>query len=445
LRVKSRLAAASLTLAWLAALPAWAGTPCSSDAECGAAEHCYGAESCGEGVCTPAFVLDRFPLESVAADAYAANLIGVLDHDGELFYTQCCDSRITAYTGESVDRGPGATCPESIGFPACLVQLCTCAYRDPDFEPFVINGNYVAASLLFYDGHAGYDYPYGFGTPIVAPRAGRLCKAENDPINGHVGVATAWDKFHTFYIDHGLAGGAGWSTWYLHASNLEGESTSGAPLSELLPGECADVAVGQAVATVGNFGTLAPHLHFEVRRYDADDGPEARSARVVDPYGWSGSGPDPLAENAWAHAMDEPLWVGCGNGRVECGEQCDDGNLVADDGCSPTCELDPLLQCLDELEGLRSELAECRDAPLVPDSDGDGESDATDRCAETPTDVDVDDSGCSQQQFCSATPTRGIRGWFRCFAADWRNDRPLLRWPGDCRARRLGGRCVASD
>src|SRR6185503_16517717 len=28
---------------------------------------------------------------------------------------------------------------------------------------------------------------------------------------------------------------------------------------------------------------------------------------------------------------------GCGNGRVECGEQCDDGNADACDGCSPSC------------------------------------------------------------------------------------------------------------
>jgi cysteine-rich repeat protein len=30
----------------------------------------------------------------------------------------------------------------------------------------------------------------------------------------------------------------------------------------------------------------------------------------------------------------------CGNGRVEPGEQCDDGNTAAGDGCSPTCQLE---------------------------------------------------------------------------------------------------------
>jgi cysteine-rich repeat protein len=33
----------------------------------------------------------------------------------------------------------------------------------------------------------------------------------------------------------------------------------------------------------------------------------------------------------------------CGDGTVQggCGEQCDDGNLLPDDGCSPTCTLEP--------------------------------------------------------------------------------------------------------
>ena len=31
----------------------------------------------------------------------------------------------------------------------------------------------------------------------------------------------------------------------------------------------------------------------------------------------------------------------CGNGVIEAGEQCDDGNTNANDGCSPTCQLEP--------------------------------------------------------------------------------------------------------
>ncbi|MBI5486245.1 MAG: DUF4215 domain-containing protein [Deltaproteobacteria bacterium] len=32
----------------------------------------------------------------------------------------------------------------------------------------------------------------------------------------------------------------------------------------------------------------------------------------------------------------------CGNGAVESGEACDDGNTTALDGCSPTCQLEPV-------------------------------------------------------------------------------------------------------
>src|SRR5207244_12755882 len=38
----------------------------------------------------------------------------------------------------------------------------------------------------------------------------------------------------------------------------------------------------------------------------------------------------------------------CGNGVLDLGEQCDDGNLVAGDCCSPTCELVPADTACDE-------------------------------------------------------------------------------------------------
>jgi len=36
--------------------------------------------------------------------------------------------------------------------------------------------------------------------------------------------------------------------------------------------------------------------------------------------------------------LNEPITPCCGNGQVEAGEQCDDGNLSGGDGCSATCE-----------------------------------------------------------------------------------------------------------
>lgn len=40
-----------------------------------------------------------------------------------------------------------------------------------------------------------------------------------------------------------------------------------------------------------------------------------------------------------------PAPIVCGNGALESGEQCDDGNLVALDGCSPACTTDVLEAC----------------------------------------------------------------------------------------------------
>ncbi len=294
----------------------------------------------------PAFTLATFPIGTPGVSPYNAAMIAVMDHKAR-FYQQCCDTEIVAYTGESATRGdsPGL-CPAPPGLPTCFVTPnCICEYAHPDGGEFVINGNYVGAlfgaSYLSYDGHAGYDFRYDFETPLVASADGSLCKAIDDPINGRIGFASAWDKFHTFYIDHGEIEGRGYSSWYLHAERLEGTATDGSSLADLSPGECAPVTAGQVIATVGNQGTFLPHLHFETRVYMLPDGVERATQRGFDPYGWSGSGPDPLsdpAENPQAESRIEATWIACGNGRREGAEVCDDGNVDDGDCCSTTCE-----------------------------------------------------------------------------------------------------------
>ncbi|MDH3687790.1 MAG: M23 family metallopeptidase, partial [Myxococcales bacterium] len=275
------------------------------------------------------FTLLRFPIGEPGVTAYTAPMIAVLDHSGT-FYTNCCDSEVVAYTGERALREDGALGCGDDTFPACFFGLCICAYANPTGEPWTVTGSYIrsfgGSSYLLYDGHAGYDYSYGFGTPLVAPRAGRLCKARVDYVNGSFGFSSAWAKFHTYYIDHGVFDGVGYATWHLHASDLETPE-----LQELGVGLCADVTEGQIVARVGNQGTFAPHLHFEARTYDPAEGPEGSSSRVIDPYGWTGQDPDPWeneAENPQAAHRALPLWEDekCSPfGPVECGacEQCD--------------------------------------------------------------------------------------------------------------------------
>ncbi len=336
-----------VALLWLglATTGAQAATACNQDGDCSAAEVCHGAQGCGTGVCVPAFHLERFVIGLPDLTAYTAEVISTLDHT-DPFYTRCCDTDITAYTGESAARDANAVfCPTQPTLPGCYFGNCQCAFRNPAGTPFVVNGTYASPfgpEYLYYAGHAGYDYNYPAATALVAGRDGMLCKALDDPINGHFGAPSAWDAFHTFYIDHGTFAGRGYASWYLHASDLDGQDVHGGNLADLLPGQCAPVVAGQLVARVGNAGTLLPHLHFETRVYDPLEGAEAAGSKVIDPYGWSGHGNDPWAdpnENPQAESRTAPLWLACGNGRVECGEECDDGNLSAGDGCSPTCEV----------------------------------------------------------------------------------------------------------
>lgn len=325
---------------------------CGNDTECAADETCHKPFLCGQGVCVPAFTMSQFVIGLPGLTPYTADVVSTLDHTGA-FYQNCCDTNITAFTGESADRANGHVfCPEEpTNFPACLFATCLCGFLHPTGDNFVVNGTYSSpfgAQYLYYAGHAGYDYDYGFGVDLVAGADGMLCKALEDPINGRFGFATAWDKFHTFYIDHGGFAGRGHASWYLHAADLAGQDTGGNDLQDLNPGECAPVVEGQLVGTVGNAGTGLPHLHFEVRRYELADGPEAFSTRVIDPYGWKGSYPDPWSdpgENGQAESQIAPLWIACGNGRLECNEGCDDGNIESGDGCDATCNTEPGFVC----------------------------------------------------------------------------------------------------
>ena len=64
------------------------------------------------------------------------------------------------------------------------------------------------------------------------------------------------------------------------------------------------------------------------------------------------------------HAEDsQPV---CGNGIIEAGEECDDGNTRSLDGCDPTCRLEHASRCGD---GIVDSDEECDEGD---DIDGDG-------------------------------------------------------------------------
>ena len=95
---------------------------------------------------TDGFTLPFFPIGVPGIHAYNAPIVSTLDHSST-FYTQCCDTTITAYTGETVTRGASAfQCPAAPTAPTCFfTPNCICSYPDPEGDPFIVNGNYTGA------------------------------------------------------------------------------------------------------------------------------------------------------------------------------------------------------------------------------------------------------------------------------------------------------------
>jgi len=76
----------------------------------------------------------------------------------------------------------------------------------------------------------------------------------------------------------------------------------------------------------------------------------------------------------------------CGNGIVSPGEECDDGNLVDGDGCSAACEIEPAWTCT-------GQPSVCTPMPPPTPTCGDGVVDPGEQCDDGNT---VDGDGCSK-------------------------------------------------
>lgn len=123
------------------------------------------------------------------------------------------------------------------------------------------------------------------------------------------------------------------------------------------------------------------------------------------------------------------------------GDVCDEFPNEADHDLA-LCQLDlaeaqaGLAVCQGELAACSADLASC-ESSIPQDGDGDGEFDATDACPGSPSGTPVDDAGCTAEQFCA----RYDGDSRSCRSADWENDEPGTRWPGDCESQ--GSQCVA--
>ena len=133
----------------------------------------------------------------------------------------------------------------------------------------------------------------------------------------------------------------------------------------------------------------------------------------------------------------------CGDGSRTGSEQCD----VPDDSACPGLCLPNCSCCIQERPECEI-CPECPNCPLCPlcpicpvtpcppfctDSDKDGEANDNDKCPFTPPGEEVDDSGCSQQEFCAKMEVRTNRRAAKaCKRMDWKNDEPLASKPFDC-------------
>ena len=109
-------------------------------------------------------------------------------------------------------------------------------YRNQTGSAFIVNGNYNGGApdssssvltcagasagelpsntLLFYDGHPGYDYPQSCGTPVYAAAAGVV----SYPTVAIPGYSQAnLQTFHVLELD--LDSPLGYKLYYLHLSN----------------------------------------------------------------------------------------------------------------------------------------------------------------------------------------------------------------------------------
>jgi murein DD-endopeptidase MepM/ murein hydrolase activator NlpD len=131
------------------------------------------------------------------------------------------------------------------------------------------------------DGHDGYDWPMPEGTPLYAAADGQVVNASTTPVTpASCPIVTDPAPLNYVEIRHTAPDGRHFSSEYLHLSRID-----------VHRGDM--VTAGQQIGLSGNTGcSTAPHLHFSVRRWEGTN--SGRHVRI-DPYGWSGPGPDPWA------------------------------------------------------------------------------------------------------------------------------------------------------
>lgn len=224
------------------------------------------------GSTTPVQFLS-FPLPTTLypQGAYTAGKVtSVVDHQMNSVYS--FDGTVLAFTGE-----------KGVGTP--VNQGC---YSKLGGGSFSVAGTYLGGggcpvTKLNYDGHPGYDYYALSGTEVKASAYGRVVN-----FNGSIcipkGISAGCAAWGAVGIDHGN----GYITQYMHLSSVSTRIAAGVEVRE-----------GDVIGFSGNKApvgiTVGAHLRFEVLKRTTVSTPDnINNYKVVDPYGWTGSGSDPL-------------------------------------------------------------------------------------------------------------------------------------------------------
>jgi hypothetical protein len=238
---------------------------------------------CSDSVCT---------INYTTQGAYTANAMNsILDHRMRKNTTNYYP--YGTFSGEGGDKVVAAFNGEVVSG-AALSTDQTCVggtiYLRPDYDRSLrmTNDRGCGAGYTSYDEHPGYDYRAVAGTPVYAAASGKVIGTICYLGNAGTGSCASWGALA---INHGN----GYFSQYMHMDTT----------IPVVAGQI--INAGQQIGTVGGRAgtrTVPPHLHFEVRSIDPTIGPELYP--VVDPYGWVGSGADPLYSAAYVPPRN--LW-----------------------------------------------------------------------------------------------------------------------------------------
>lgn len=146
-------------------------------------------------------------------------------------------------------------------------------------------------SAVTVDGHSGYDWPATIGTPVLAAGDGVVYEAGLSAPFYCPPLAKTVTQLGVV-LQHIASSGDVFLTYYAHLSE-----------TNVTVGQ--HVSTGQQVGLSGNSGcSTLPHLHFEVDRLTHTNN---GNLAAVDPFGWTGSQPDPWSIDP-AGATSVYLW-----------------------------------------------------------------------------------------------------------------------------------------